>query len=66
MTETSRENEVRLQNIVESLRNQLADLEGRAGAFESVASRSEFTVTALQKESKEAQERIVDLESRQR
>ena len=66
MTETSRENEGRLQSLVESLRCQITDLEGRAGAFESVAGRSEFTVAALQKENKESQERIVELESRLR
>lgn len=64
--ETGRENENRLQSLVESLRSQVTDLESRAGAFESVAGRSEFTVVALQKENKAAQERIVDLEARQR
>ncbi|XP_045163398.2 coiled-coil domain-containing protein 170-like isoform X2 [Mercenaria mercenaria] len=64
--ETGRENERRLQSLVESLRSQVVDLEGRAGAIESVASRSEVTVAALQKENKAANERIVDLESRQR
>lgn len=64
--ETGRENEHRLQSLVESLRSQIIDLEGRSGAFESVASRSEVTVSALQKENKAANERIVDLESRQR
>lgn len=64
--ETGRENESRLQSLVESLRSQVTDLESRAGAFESVAGRSEFTVAALQKENKAAQERIVDLEARQR
>jgi len=66
MMETGRENENRLQALVESLRSQVTDLESRAGAFESVAGRSEFTVAALQKENKNAQERIVDLEARQR
>lgn len=66
MVETSHENESRLQSVVDSLRSQVADLEGRAGAFESVAGRSEFTVMALQKENKQSQERIVELESRQR
>ncbi|XP_052275210.1 LOW QUALITY PROTEIN: coiled-coil domain-containing protein 170-like [Dreissena polymorpha] len=64
--ETGRDNECRLQSLVESLRSQVSDLEGRAGAFESVAGRSEITVAALQKENKAAQERIVDLETRQR
>lgn len=64
--ETGHENEHRLQSLVESLRSQIIDLEGRSGAYESVASRSEVTVAALQKENKAANERIVDLESRQR
>jgi chromosome segregation ATPase len=64
--ETGRENERRLQSLVESLRSQVVDLEGRAGAIESVASRSEVTVSALQKENKASNERIVELESRQR
>lgn len=64
--ETGRENESRLQTMVESLRAQVGDLESRAGAFESVAGRSEYTVAALQKENKAAQERIVELEARQR
>lgn len=66
LTETSRDNETRLQTLIESMRGQITDLEGRAGAFESVAGRSEFTVAALQKESKAAQERIVELEARLR
>ena len=66
MTETSHENEARLQGMVESLRAQVSDLEGRSSAFESVAGRSEFTVSALKKENKAAQERIVELESRLR
>lgn len=64
--ETGRGNETRLSTLIESLRHQVTDLESRAGAYESVAGRSEFTVAALQKENKASQERIVDLETRQR
>ena len=66
MVETSHENEARLQGLVDSLRVQLKEIEGKAGAFESVAGRSEFTVAALQKENKSSQERIVELEARLR
>ncbi|KAL3873318.1 hypothetical protein ACJMK2_036450 [Sinanodonta woodiana] len=66
MLETSKENECRLSNLVESLRGQISEIEGRAGAYQTVAGRSEYAVSALQKESKNAQEKIVDLESRLR
>ncbi|XP_052769958.1 coiled-coil domain-containing protein 170-like isoform X1 [Mya arenaria] len=66
LLETSRESEARLQRQVDSLRGEISDLQGRAGAFESVAGRSEVAVSALQRENKSSQERIVDLETRQR
>ncbi|WAR19887.1 CC170-like protein, partial [Mya arenaria] len=52
LLETSRESEARLQRQVDSLRGEISDLQGRAGAFESVAGRSEVAVSALQRENK--------------
>ena len=64
--ETSKENESRLGALLESHSRQIHDLEGKAGSFESVVTRSEYTVVSLQKQIREGQDRIMELEARLR
>ncbi|KAK6183719.1 hypothetical protein SNE40_011145 [Patella caerulea] len=66
LLETNRENELRLTEIVNDLREQLHDLQNKTGSIESVAGRSEYTVAALQEENREKNDRIVQLEARLR
>ena len=62
--ETSKENESRLTALLESHRQQIVDLEGKAGSYEHVVGRSEYTVKALQQQSTDYQEKILELEAR--
>ncbi|XP_069117841.1 coiled-coil domain-containing protein 170-like [Argopecten irradians] len=64
--DTSKESEHRLTSLLESHRQQIMELEGKAGSYESVVGRSEFTVSALQQQIREGQEKILELESRLR
>ncbi|KAJ8308568.1 hypothetical protein KUTeg_013442 [Tegillarca granosa] len=66
LLDTSKENEARLSALVESHRQQIIELEGRSGSYESAVGRSEFTVAALQKQQEESQTKILELESRLR
>ena len=52
--------------MVTALREKLASFESRADSFETVANRGEYTIATLQKENREAHEKIVDLEGRLR
>ncbi|XP_064602879.1 coiled-coil domain-containing protein 170-like isoform X2 [Liolophura sinensis] len=64
--ESARENEVRLSALTQTLRDRLTELESHAGSFETAKGRSEFTITSLQKEIRDNNERIADLETRLR
>lgn len=66
LLDTSKENEARLSSVVESHRQQIIELEGRSGSYESAVGRSEYTVAALQKQQEESQTKILELESRLR
>ncbi|KAH9514836.1 hypothetical protein Btru_023757 [Bulinus truncatus] len=66
LLDTSRETENRLGNMVASLREKLAEYESRAGSYETVANRGEFTISALQRENRELSDKIVELEQRLR
>ncbi|OWF37113.1 coiled-coil domain-containing protein 170-like [Mizuhopecten yessoensis] len=63
---TSKENEQRLTSLLDSHRNQIIELEGKAGSYETAVGRSEFTVSALQQQIREGQEKILELEGRLR
>jgi chromosome segregation ATPase len=45
-------------------RTKIKELEGDLGGFESVASKSGITITTLQKDNKELQQNVLELESR--
>ena len=64
--ETARENEAKQQAIANSLRMQVIEFETKFGSIESAASRGEVAVQTLQTQLKEANERILELESRLR
>ncbi|ESO87729.1 hypothetical protein LOTGIDRAFT_127327, partial [Lottia gigantea] len=64
--ETCRENEMRLTDIINNLRQQLHDVQNKAGSIESMAGRSEYTVVALQQDNADKNERILELEARLR
>ncbi|XP_005089149.1 coiled-coil domain-containing protein 170 [Aplysia californica] len=64
--ENNRETEGRLSEMVASLREKLSDFESRADSYETVANRGEYTISTLQRENREANEKIVELEQRLR
>ncbi|XP_059161028.1 coiled-coil domain-containing protein 170-like [Physella acuta] len=66
LLDANRDSESRLSNMVTSLREKLGEYESRAGSFETVANRGEFTISALQRENRELSDKIVELEQRLR
>lgn len=66
LVETVRENEARLSDIIQSLRDKVRDLEDQLGSYTSVSNRGEYTISALQQELRNANDKIVDLEARLR
>ncbi|XP_013406676.1 coiled-coil domain-containing protein 170 [Lingula anatina] len=64
--EKYKENDARLSSLVQSLRDRLHEAESQSGSLEAAAGRCEVTISSLQKENREAQDRIVELESRLR
>lgn len=64
MYETSKENESKLTAMLESYRQQILELESKAGSYETVVGRSEFTVSELQRQIRDSNDKILELESR--
>lgn len=64
MYETSKENESKLTAMLESYRQQILELESKAGSYETVMGRSEFTVSELQRQIRDGNDKILELESR--
>ena len=62
--ETSKENEAKLTTMLESYRQQILELESKAGSYETVVGRSEFTVSELQRQIRDGNDKILELESR--
>lgn len=62
--ETSKENESKLTAMLESYRQQILELESKAGSYETVMGRSEFTVSELQRQIRDGNDKILELESR--
>ena len=50
--------------LIITQRNKMKELEGDLGGFETVASKSGITITTLQKDNKELQQHVLELESR--
>lgn len=58
-------NEHELVNQVNyQLRTRVRELEGNMSSFDSVANKSSLTITSLQKELKEKQDQLLELQSR--
>jgi chromosome segregation ATPase len=53
-----------MNSLIVSLRNKTKELEGDLGGFEAVANKSGITITTLQKDNKELQQHVLELESR--
>ena len=53
-------------NIVQSLKQKLAEYESAFGDVEGAASRSELTIVTLQQQATESRQRIIELESQLR
>ena len=50
--------------LIISLKNRIKELEGDLGSFENIASKSGITITTIQKDNKELQQHVLELESR--
>ncbi|KAI0225840.1 hypothetical protein LSAT2_023409 [Lamellibrachia satsuma] len=64
--ETARESEAKHIALVHSLRQKLCEYDASHGSLEGAANRSEVAIQTLQRDNKESNERIVELESRLR
>jgi chromosome segregation ATPase len=53
-----------MNSLIVALRTKLKELEGNIGGFETVASKSEITITTLQRENRTYQQQLLELESR--
>ncbi|XP_041353054.1 coiled-coil domain-containing protein 170-like [Gigantopelta aegis] len=64
--DSNRSNEMRLSELVQTLKDRVRELEDKAGSYESVAGRSELAVHSLQHDYRDQQERVQELETRLR
>jgi hypothetical protein len=62
--ETLKSESATMNSLIVALRNRVKEVEGDLGSFETVASKSGITITTLQKDNKDLQQHILDLESR--
>jgi chromosome segregation ATPase len=53
-----------MNSLIMSLRTKIKELEGDLGGYESVASKSGITISSLQRDNRELQQTVCDLESR--
>ncbi|XP_002738131.1 coiled-coil domain-containing protein 170-like isoform X2 [Saccoglossus kowalevskii] len=61
---TYKENESRQAALIESLRERLRIIENETGSLETTHTRGEITIAALQRENRQHQDRILEMESR--
>nr|KAG5702124.1 hypothetical protein BaRGS_010390 [Batillaria attramentaria] len=66
LLETTRENESRLSDAVQTLRDRVRELEDQLGSYQTVSDRGEYTISSMQSELREANDKIVQLEARLR
>ncbi|KAK3799203.1 hypothetical protein RRG08_054331 [Elysia crispata] len=64
LLDASRDQESRLTEMVASLREKLGEFESKAGSFETVANRGEFTISTLQRDNRLLNDKIIELEQR--
>ena len=63
LIETLKDSESKNAAFIQQLKHKLLEYEAQFGSIEGIASRSEFALSTLQMEYKNAQDRILDLES---
>lgn len=64
--ETHRENETRLSDLVQSQRDRVRELEDKLASYQTVSDRGEFTISSLQQELRESNDKVLELEARLR
>ena len=64
--DSNRENEARLSDVIQSLRDRVRELEDQLGSYHTVSNRGEFTISTLQRELRDANDKVVELEGRLR
>ena len=62
LLDSTRENESRLSDVIQSLRDRVRELEDQLGSYHTVSNRGEFTITSLQRELRDANDKVVELE----
>ncbi len=65
MESIKKEHELLLQ-VNNQLRSRVRELESNVNSYDSVANKSSLTIASLQKDAKEKQEQIIELQSRLR
>jgi hypothetical protein len=60
------EGEARNEAVIQSLHKKLADYEAAYGSIEGAANRSELAIVTLQQQNNEAQQRIIEFETKLR
>lgn len=63
LLESKRENESRLTELIQSLRERIGELEGQVGSYETVSTRGEYTISTLQKDLRDSNQRVVQVET---
>ena len=64
--ECAHETEVRMNVTIQSLRNKLVEFESHLATMEGRTSRSDLVVQTLQQENREANDRLIELETKLR
>lgn len=63
-TETLKAENCTMSSMIAALQSKIRELEGDVSGFETFASKSDITISTLQKENKESKQTILELESR--
>lgn len=62
--ETMKSENDTMNSMIVALRNRVKECESDLGGFENIASKSSVTISTLQKDNKDLQQHVLDLESR--
>lgn len=66
LLETSRDNESRLSDVVQTMRTRVRELEDQLASYQTVSDRGEYTISSMQQELRESNDKVVELEARLR
>lgn len=64
--ECARETEAKMTGMVQGLRNRLVEYEAHTAGLEARTSRSDLVIEALQQENRQANDRVIELETKLR